>query len=471
MAVALYIRVSSQEQANEGYSVGEQEERLKSYCRAVSWTVYKVYIDPGFTGSNIKRPGLQELLRDAAAHRFDRVVVYKLDRLSRSQKDTLELIEDRFLKNGIDFVSISENFDTSTPFGRAMIGILAVFAQLEREQIKERMQMGKMARAKEGKWCGGGVPPFGYNYINDQLVPDDIQKLHVMEMFNLAERGTSPAKISEIFSRKGYKCNMTAERWTDTMVRRMLKNDVYIGKVSYFKQKFDGIHEPLISQEQFDNVQAILQQRTEQYERLYPDPNNKVTYFGGYLVCAKCGAKYQHRTAKKNYKGHTYSYNYYTCNSVAKKNPNYIRDPNCTNITWKQKDLEESIFNEMKKLTVEQVDDHFTLRPDDIQKKTYQAEIKAIDRKMERLMDLYIMDGVPKDKVQVQIHDLNKRRDQITEQMEAIQEPDTEAIKDCIKTIPDILAHGSYADIRDLISQLIDHVEIDGEYLTIVWKF
>ena len=141
MNVALYIRVSTQEQAKEGYSIGEQTERLEKYAQAHGWTVFKKYTDPGYSGANMQRPALKQLIQDAKSHKFEKVIVYKLDRLSRSQKDTLMIIEDILLKNDVDFVSMNENFDTSTPFGKAMIGILAVFAQLEREQIKERMKI------------------------------------------------------------------------------------------------------------------------------------------------------------------------------------------------------------------------------------------------------------------------------------------------------------------------------------------
>ena len=126
--IALYSRVSTAEQASEGYSIGEQQSRLQSYCDAMNFKPYTLYTDAGFSGGSTDRPALQDLIRDVKNGKIEKVVVYKLDRLSRSQKDTLELIEDVFLTNGCDFVSVTENFDTATPLGRAMIGILAVFA-------------------------------------------------------------------------------------------------------------------------------------------------------------------------------------------------------------------------------------------------------------------------------------------------------------------------------------------------------
>ena len=184
--VAIYVRVSTKEQALEGYSIGEQTDRLTKFCEAHDWTIVKVYTDAGHSGANQIRPALQDLIQDIKAGRIDKVLVYKLDRLSRSQKDTLELIEDVFLKNGTDFESMSEKLDTSTPHGKAMIGILAAFAQLEREMISERMSMGREARVKQGKWKGGHHAPYGYDYEPslEKLVINEYESMIIKNLFN-----------------------------------------------------------------------------------------------------------------------------------------------------------------------------------------------------------------------------------------------------------------------------------------------
>ena len=197
----------------------------------MGWEVYKVYTDPGYSGADTNRPGLQAMLKDIRKGKIHKVVVYKLDRLSRSQKDTLELIEDEFLKNGVDFVSMSENFDTSTPFGRAIVGILAVFAQLEREQIKERMAMGKEARAKLGKWNGGQNSPLGYDYVNGELIINAFEALQVKEMFELASKNVSSYRITELFNEKGY--NTRYGKWESATIRRSLRSKVYLGYTKY----------------------------------------------------------------------------------------------------------------------------------------------------------------------------------------------------------------------------------------------
>ena len=153
---ALYIRVSTDAQYEEGYSVDAQKEMLTAFCKTKNIKNYKFYIDGGFTGSNIDRPEMVKLIDDVKNEKISHVVVYKLDRLSRSQKDTLYLIEDIFNPYGVDFISLNENMDTSTPIGRAMLGIMSAFAQLERETIRERTRMGMKERVKSGLWMGGG---------------------------------------------------------------------------------------------------------------------------------------------------------------------------------------------------------------------------------------------------------------------------------------------------------------------------
>ena len=183
--VVCYIRVSTENQL-ENYSIDEQTERLKAYCKAMGWQIQKIYTDGGYSGGNTNRPALQNMLNDIKIRKnIEAVVVYKLDRLSRSQKDTLTLIEDYFLKNKVDFVSVCENFDTSSPFGKAMIGILSVFAQLEKDQITERFTMGRIGRSKAGYFHGGGNAPKGYDYIDGKLIVNEYEAMQVKEVFEL----------------------------------------------------------------------------------------------------------------------------------------------------------------------------------------------------------------------------------------------------------------------------------------------
>ena len=249
--VAIYIRVSTQEQVKEGYSIEAQTERLTAYCKAKSWAIYDVYTDAGFSGSNTQRPALQQLFADIDAGHADCVLVYKLDRLSRSQKDTLYMIEDVFLSHNVDFVSMQENFDTSSSFGRAMIGILSVFAQLEREQIRERVTMGRAERAKAGLWHGGGYRPYGYDYVDGHLVVNAVEAVMVREVFDLFLNKTPINAIAGIID----------ERYGRSLghsgIRSMLDMKLYLGLISWEGNTYEGEHEPIIDEVTFKRAQVL----------------------------------------------------------------------------------------------------------------------------------------------------------------------------------------------------------------------
>lgn len=150
----------------------------------------------------MKRTGIQKLITDIKDCNI--VLVYKLDRLSRSQRDTLYLIEDVFLPNNVDFVSVQKSFDSSTPFGKAMIGLLAVFAQLERKQIKERTQMGRIALAKFGLYHGGDYSPIGYNYENGKLIVNSYEAEQVRKIYEWYIADDSLSGITKRLHEAGY---------------------------------------------------------------------------------------------------------------------------------------------------------------------------------------------------------------------------------------------------------------------------
>lgn len=475
--VAIYVRVSTQEQAKEGYSIQEQIDRLTKYCEAMGWEVYKVYTDPGFSGGDTNRPGLQAMIKDIKKGRVNKVVVYKLDRLSRSQKDTLNLIEDEFLKTGVDFVSMSENFDTSTPFGRAIVGILAVFAQLEREQIKERMAMGKEARAKEGKWNGGQNSPLGYDYIDGELIINAFEALQVKEMFELASQNVSSYKITELFNEKGY--NTRYGTWESSTIRRSLRSKVYLGYTKYNDTWNKGTHDPIISQELYDQVQSILDKRADDYNS--SRGHGKInSYLGGYLFCSHCHGKYTKITSKRKKpsgEGY-YVYEFFGCNSRTKRNPLTVKDPNCKNKNWKLSALTDLVFNQIKQLALDP-DYMHELKEDnseDDRPNIIKAEIDKIDTKMSKLMDLYIMDTMSKEVLTDKVHELNEQKTKLEAELDSIRaEQNSKLTKDQISHIvedfPEVLNRGDFEEIRTVIGELIEKIDIDNEDITIHWNF
>ena len=184
------------------------------------------------------RPALKSLFSDIESGLINTVLVYKLDRLSRSQRDTLYMIEDVFLAQGVDFISMTENFDTSTPLGRAMIGILSVFAQLEREQIKERMAMGNVARAASGLWRGGSGAPIGYDYIDGRLAVNEYEAMQIRLIFDLFLKGNTFHAIKAHLQDHGY-TNKYGSWKNAAIISKVLRNSTYIGKVRYAGNEYE----------------------------------------------------------------------------------------------------------------------------------------------------------------------------------------------------------------------------------------
>ena len=479
MKVALYPRVSTQEQAKEGYSIGEQIERLTDYCKAMRWEVFKIYTDPGYSGGDTNRPGLQEMIKDVQAGLVDKVVVYKLDRLSRSQLDTLYLIEKVFLANDTDFVSMSENFDTSTPFGRAMIGILAVFAQLEREQIKERMGMGKEARAKEGKWHGGSTEPIGYDYdpATDHLNDNEYEQMQGREVYELFLRGTPLRTIERLFKEKGYKHKYG--NWTPTAMRRYMRNKMNIGYIKHNSQWYPGDHNSTIDEETFYKAVRLLDKRQEQYKLAGVKPGAQTTYLGGLITCAHCKGKYTKNGGSiRNGKPTRI---YYTCYSRNKKVKAMIKDPNCKNRNWLMSELDEAVFAEIKKIAMD---------PDYVRKlkkehaKTsdagekiavIQKEISKIDEQISRFMDLYGIGKFTIDQVSSKIDPLNEQRNKLSQELDALRVDEAELTEDeavqIAQNFEEAFARGEFDEIRLIIESLIYSIEVDNTLVKIHWKF
>jgi len=478
LRVALYIRVSTQEQANEGYSVGEQTDRLKKYAEAMHWDIYKIYVDPGYSGGNTDRPGLNELIKDVKTGVIDKVVVYKLDRLSRSQKDTLILIEDVFLANKTDFVSMSENFDTSSPIGRAVLGLLAVFAQLERDQIKERMGMGKGARAKEGKWHGGNVQPIGYNYnpATDLLEVNEYEALQVNELFDLFLQGMQYRTMERLFEEKGYRHKHGL--WQPKTMKQVLRNVLYIGIIRHNDETHPGLHTPIVDKAKFEKAQKLLDARQEQYAKHTRKTTGFTTPLGGMLMCKQCGAKYakQHNSRIKEN-----PQMWYMCYSRSKKSKAMIKDPNCRNKNWKVEHLEKVVFDEIKKLaldpsyisTVIQDKNDRTDNPNKID--LLNKEIEKIDNQISRFMDLYGIGKFTIDQVSSKIDPLNNQKAGLVKELENLKGDSGDLTKEnaikLVKSFEPVLERGDLEEIRSLLASLFYYIEIDDEDVYIHWKF
>ena len=446
---AIYIRVSTDFQFEEGYSVDVQKEQLTAYCVSRGLKNYQYYIDGGWSGSNMERPELERLMEDIKNKRISHVIVYKLDRLSRSQKDTLYLIEDVFIPNNIDFISLTETLDTSTPIGRTMIGILAAFAQLERENIRFRTRMGMNERVKEGYWMGGGRIPFGYDYDKKQgvLVPNKDADT-VKKVYELYLKGYAPQNISNMLGLK-----------YDRLATQILKRKTNYGIIEFNGVEYQGRHEPIITKEIYDKAMKMMADRSI----VRTSTSNYL--LTGLVCCGKCGAKMRYQKwGKESVK--------LCCYSQQKSKPYLIKDPNCDQLKLNSYEVEDfvikklfSLKEENKKMTISDYDssilDMLLKQKDELEKK-----IKRLYTLYSQAEDELLLETINENKVQ-----LNKIKKQIEHES---KQCNMTSMKQNIKEVVDSLeAQWDYLTQKEkqtVIRTLVSKVEIIDNNVNIMLK-
>ena len=458
MKIALYCRVSTLLQFEKGNSIDEQKKRLKAYCVSRGWEDYTFFVDGGHSGSSLDRPALQDLLRKIK--KYDVVLVYKLDRLSRNQRDILYLIEDVFIKNGVAFNSITENFDTSTPTGRLMLSMMGAFAELERQQINERMMMGRIASVSKGKWRGGSGVPTGYKFLSVKhggdgyLHIDEAEAMKVRDMFTMFENGHNYNSI-----------NTKYHFASANVVRKILENPVYIGKLRYAGEIYDGGHEPIISVEQFEKVQSIIRHRDADLN--FPSLKER-HLLTGFLKCS-CGARAcYHNVSKKNKDGSRTHYQYYEC-YTRMAHGRMRKAKTCKNKIWRCADLEAVIWDEIEGLEFDEVKRE---APD---LKPLENKIKKIDKQISKLLELYALDGVPMDTLTAQINALNSKRNELDKEIIAQQEKASKLTKSDVRKLirkVDSIKEADLQTQREFLSVLIEEITLlPAHDLRIKWRF
>jgi site-specific DNA recombinase len=196
-----YVRVSTEDQAQNGVSIEAQEAKIRAYCVAKDWELVAVVRDEGCSAKDLNRPGMQEVIEGCKKKRFDVVVILKLDRLTRSVKDLGYLVEDVFGAHGVAFSSLQDNFDTSTANGRMVMNILATIAQWERDIISERTR-DAMQFMKQGLKLVGAVP-FGFDHHDGQLVPNHNEMEILQKVVSLRQSGRSYLSIADRLNAQG----------------------------------------------------------------------------------------------------------------------------------------------------------------------------------------------------------------------------------------------------------------------------
>ena len=434
--IAIYCRVSTEEQSENGYSIDEQERLLEEWCKKMGYVIYKCYSDRGISGKNIKdRPALKELLSDAKAGKFDMVISWKINRVSRKLEDVLKIVN-LLEKNNITFKSYSEPFETDTPAGRMQFQMMALIGEFERGTIAQNVKMGMIAKAKSGNWCGGRV--LGYDLVPNNSPEEEKKgknKLKINEkeaeivrfIFNEYSKGKGYKAITNQINKLGYKTKKGND-FSVGSIRDILTNPVYIGEIRYnVRQNWSekrrrninpnpirvkGKHEAIIDRELWDKVQLILESKKGKTSIIY-DGEYPIT---GIVICPKCGAGMViSRTTNTLADGSKKRIAYYCCGNWKNKgtsvcNSNTIRVDKANEYVFKK--IEELVSNEaMIKAVVKNINKE---RKDKVKPAKrllgdIDKELEKLDKRKRKIFEAYEDDILTKEEFQTRKNELNEK--------------------------------------------------------------
>jgi site-specific DNA recombinase len=319
---AIYTRKSTEEGLDQEFnSLHAQREAAEAFIASQKhdgWELLPTgYDDGGFSGGTMERPALARLLADIEAGEVDVVVVYKVDRLSRSLLDFARMME-LFERKGISFVSVTQQFNTASSMGRLILNVLLSFAQFEREMIAERTRDKMGAARRKGKWVGG-TPALGYDVVDGKLAVNDVEAALVRELFDLYLGHQSLLRVTEVLNGRG--CRMKSwttkkgtkhggAKWTKSAVQRLLVNPTYVGRVLYRGEEYPGEHQAIVDPGVFKKVQARLDR--VRAESAGAERNGHGFLLRGLIRCSRCSSAMTSVSSRKDRK----VYRYYACSAV-----------------------------------------------------------------------------------------------------------------------------------------------------------
>lgn len=456
-SAGIYIRVSTFDQAREGFSLREQEERLKEFCKFKRYNIYKVYQDAGISAKNDKRPAYQEMIEDVKKGNINVIVALKLDRLTRSVYDIEKLM--KFVNDyECDIDCMADESNTTTSNGRMVMRIMTSVSQNEIEKCSERTKFGMAGAIKNGH-----IPNrtgLGFKRENKKLVPDPLTKDIIVRIFDLYLEGKSHQAIANIYNKEKV---LGKTNWYDSTIQKILSNELYKGDYVNGKRTkhptyYENVIEPIVSKEKWESCQYQKLRNARHYERT-------ATYlFTNKLKCSKCGNFLGgHATTKTNGK----KYYYYKCNTCK--------------TYFNEIDIEKELKAFMLELAKQDdlINNYYTpFIKSKLEDKTedYKKEIKDLDKQLDRIKTAYIK-GVIKledfDKeikhIEYQKSDLEKRqKEQKQYELLSFTLNDLLIIQDMQEiefyTNPDVLnnwSNKSKEEKQKIIGKYIDNITIE----------
>ncbi len=477
MRVATYTRISTDED-HQPYSLEAQAERLGSYVKSQEdWQLTGRFSDQA-SGATTERPGLQRALTEARAKRFDLLLVYRVDRFSRSVRGLAQLL-DELDTVGVAFRSATEPFDTTTAAGRMMVQMLGVFAEFERATIVDRVIAGMERKASRGGWCGGSRP---FGYVADRATgfliskPDEAPLVPLI--FDRYAHSREGARALAVWLNEAGHRTRAGRPWSHTAVLTVLRNPVYVGKVYFRGTLHDGPHEHLVDEKLFSRVQALLSERGEDYSKRASATSEFL--LAGLVVCTKCGKHFVGTSAV----GNRYRYRYYTCFSRQRYGTKYCdaeRLPadeldaavlDATHATYERTDLFRKAVTAARRRAKAQQANHTQEL----------AFIDAASTKAEDAIERYLgafeagtlsesQCGTRLQKLGAKVADLRARREELLAAIEqaSATAPDADELAALRDRIANALTNGSVPARKALLQSLVHEIRVDSRDRVVPW--
>ena len=423
----IYIRVSTEDQAREGFSLGEQEERLREFCKFKRYEIFKVYKDAGISAKSDKRPAYQEMLEDIKSKNINVIVAFKLDRLTRSVYDIEKLMK---IVNDLecDIDCLADESNTTTSNGRMVMRIMTSVSQNEIEKCSERTKVGLAGAIKQGHLPSRTT--LGYKRENKKLVPNPLTKDIVVRVFDLYLEGKSHQKIANIYNKE----NVLGKTWRDSTIQKILSNEIYKGDYIHGKRTkhptyYENVVEPLVNKEKWESCQYQKLRNARHYER------TSTYLFTNKLKCSKCGNYFGGKASVK--KKLNKKYYYYKCNHCK--------------INLKEDSIEDLILLEL--LALVYIDDLFNdyytpfiKSKLDYNKIDYKKELKELDKEKDRIKTAYIKGIVKLDEFDNELKQIEYKR-QVLEKLEQ----DNKQYENLNFTMDDLLLIKDKKEIEDYL--------------------
>ncbi len=446
--VALYIRVSTEEQALNGDSLRTQREELTKYATNSGFHIYDIYEDDGFSATNLKRPALEKLLHDVEQNKINRILITKLDRLSRGVRNYYKIL-DILDEHEVYWQTIFEKYDSSTANGRLHINIMLSVAENESAQTGERIRSVFKTKIKNKELISGKIP-IGLKRQNKQLVIDEDTKQVVLDAFQFYKETTSAYQTFQKLDLKYPELHLNYMR-----TYRILTNKLYIGTKSTKYGNIEDFCSPLINKDIFENAQRLLKKNARK-----KNENNSGGYiFQGMLNCAECGYKLGGKFYAKNVESSKY---YYICKK-------HILSKSCSCETnFNEVRLEEKLLQNF----IPQLNKYifaYEYKEKYFKEMDMSKEITLVENKLIKLKDLYIRDLIRIEDYEKDYKEYTTQLEELCKQQKKIESNVSNTNLDTLKSFLNhdfITEYNSFTRVqkRRIWLSIIDHIIIDKDY-------